>query len=211
LAKENDFVDIHGAIGTNGDSGLPICRIRVDQFMKELLEKLVEERGGTYDRKRFETPPIVQMKATVPLAEGEIRIDHHHRPAGDPENNHNEFIFRFLTRSELNWQVYLYPESWSDQVLKFLGSQDIQVGLPKLDPLFMIKSNQPDLLKSYLKNGPLCEYFEQVPQMEFRIRSENEQLQMEMRCVVNPPRPDHFDFLLKTFEVAIEQLWKIGV
>lgn len=179
--------------------------------MKDLLEQLAAQRGGSYEIKRFETPPIVQMKASIPFEEGTIRIDHHHRPGGIPESNHNEFIFRYLTPSSLNWQVYLYPEGWSDQVLKLLGSQDIQVGLPKLDPLFMIKSSEPDLLKKYLKKGPLCDLFVRLPKMEFRIRAENDQLQMEMRCVVNPPRDDQFTLLVKTFEAAVSQLNNIPV
>lgn len=177
--------------------------------MKDLLEHLADQRGGTYEKKRFETPPILQMKASIPFGKSEIRIDHHHRPGGTPANHHNEFIFRYLQPSLLNWRVYLYPESWSDQVLKLLGSQDIQVGLSKLDPLFMIKSSDPDRLKKYLKGGKLCDLFVLVPKMEFRIRAENEQLQMEMRCVVNPPRPDQFSILMETFETAVLQLANI--
>ena len=46
------------------------------------------------------------------------------------------------------FNFHLYPQDWVNEIGKLFGMEDIELGIPELDKAFIIKTNQPEKLRT---------------------------------------------------------------
>jgi hypothetical protein len=49
-----------------------------------------------------------------------------------------------------DFRLHIYPQDWVNEIGKFFGLEDVELGIPELDKAFIIKTNQPEKLKAIL-------------------------------------------------------------
>jgi hypothetical protein len=80
-------------------------------------------------------------------------------------------LTRFMSplKSFDDFRFSLHREDLLDDIGKFFGMEDIQIGYPEFDKEIVIKSNQPERIKDILASAQIREVIQSLPNFEFHI------------------------------------------
>lgn len=78
-------------------------------------------------------------------------------------------------------KIHLYRESFVSKLGKLFGGQDIQVGNPELDPLIIIRGDQPETVQDHLGRSEVVEALVAL----YQERPETVVNQISVRCSLN--------------------------
>lgn len=81
--------------------------------------------------------------AELQVGGAKARLQH----AKEGKRNVTEFTIHF---PDPRLRMEIYPQTVVEQVKKFLGMQDIEVGVPRFDELFIVQGNDSNLIREYL-------------------------------------------------------------
>lgn len=76
----------------------------------------------------------------------------------------------FLNPSKFYFSIY--RQGFFSEIGKFFGMQDIEIGDPAFDPAFIIKSNQPETIKTLLYSKEIKELMHRQPEITFESRDD---------------------------------------
>jgi len=117
---------------------------------QEAWKILSEEMGALYiDRGLFKGGPMVILN----YKNWEITLDVYTERTGGQNStstSYTRIAVPFVKLSDFNLTVY--PEKSIQKLTKRLGSQDIIIGIPEIDDMFMIKSNDSQKAKYVVTN-----------------------------------------------------------
>ncbi|KAA3439761.1 hypothetical protein [Rufibacter hautae] len=71
---------------------------------------------------------------------------------GGFESGISSTTFMAPVPAHVSLRFALHEQGWMDEVGKFFGMEDIELGYPDIDDAFIIKTNQPDTLKTLLSD-----------------------------------------------------------
>ncbi|WP_205504198.1 hypothetical protein [Rufibacter psychrotolerans] len=69
----------------------------------------------------------------------------------------------------------LHEQGWMDEVGKFFGMEDIELGYPDIDDAFIIKTNQPETLKSLLADPTIHDILLKHKSCELRLHEDHDE------------------------------------
>lgn len=77
--------------------------------------------------------------------------------SGVAADGHGETFSNFTSYlyGRNNFRFAIYPERWIDEISKYLGMQDVQIGFTEFDDKFIIKTNDEKLIANLLLDGQI--------------------------------------------------------
>lgn len=68
----------------------------------------------------------------------------------------------------------IHPEDWVSEIGKMLGMEDVELGFPRLDKAYIIKTNQPETLKALFADDDLRATLRKFADCDLRITTSHE-------------------------------------
>ncbi|GAA4371917.1 hypothetical protein [Hymenobacter koreensis] len=82
-----------------------------------------------------------------------FRLDLDIDPGGGFESGYAYTALTALVPGNLPLRFALHEQDWIHELGKLVGMEDVELGLPDLDPVFMVKTNDPELLRDLLADS----------------------------------------------------------
>lgn len=78
---------------------------------------------------------------------------------------------RFLVPLPTNpgLRFHIHPEDWISEIGKFLGMEDVELGFPRMDKAYIVKTNQPETLKALFANEEIRATVRKYADCDLRI------------------------------------------
>lgn len=113
---------------------------------------------------------VTQQNRTVYF---EIDID----LGGGFESGYETTKFLAPLHSHPTLRFHIHPEDWVSEIGKMLGMEDVELGFPRLDKAYIIKTNQPETLKALFANDEMRATVREFGDCDLRIitTKENDQ------------------------------------
>lgn len=71
-------------------------------------------------------------------------------------------------------RFHLHPEDWVSEIGKLLGMEDVELGFPRLDKAYIVKTNQPETLKALFANEAIRATLRKFADCDLRIVTHHE-------------------------------------
>ncbi|WP_066831756.1 hypothetical protein [Rufibacter ruber] len=95
---------------------------------------------------------LLSYSALVQLNDTQIYFDTDLDLGGGFEGGISSTNFMAPVPENVSLRFSLHEQGWMDEVGKFFGMEDVELGYPDIDEAFIIKTNQPDTLKQLLSD-----------------------------------------------------------
>lgn len=106
---------------------------------------------------------------------------------------------------QADFRFLITREGLLSEIAKLFGAQDIQIGDPDFDKLFMIKGNHEGLIKQMLQNAKIKQLLLAQPEVHFALTPENELLFAVPVIIKDIPRVKQlFELFTETLEFLCE-------
>jgi hypothetical protein len=138
------------------------------ETQEEIWRKLSEELGGQF----VNETGWRQDKVRVRHGEWSVILDF-----GSHRGYRYEAIytrFRGACANPDGFRVHVFRQELVHGLGRLLGMQDVRVGDPKLDPMFVIKTNDEGRVRRLMDDEPLRTLMQNEPDLEVTIRDRSE-------------------------------------
>jgi hypothetical protein len=115
---------------------------------------------------------LLQYSAQLTQAGQPIYFDIDIDLGGGFEGGISSTTFMAPAPSHVALRFALHEQGFMDEVGKFFGMEDIELGYPDLDNAFIIKTNQPDTLKSLLADPTIHQLLLKHKSCELRLHDD---------------------------------------
>lgn len=105
---------------------------------------------------------ITQKDRTIYL---EIDID----LGGGFESGYETTRFLAPLHSHPTLRLHIHPEDWISEIGKFLGMEDVELGFPRMDKAYIVKTNQPETLKALFSDEEIRGMIRKYADCDLRI------------------------------------------
>jgi len=102
-----------------------------------------------------QNPDLMQYRATIHQQNKEITLDIDIDLGGGFEGGYATTIFSAPFRNRDGFRFALHEESFFDDLGKFFGMQDVQVGYPDFDQKVIVKTTDESRIRTILTNDAL--------------------------------------------------------
>ncbi len=121
------------------------------------------------------------------------------------------FITTLPTQPALRFHIH--PEDWVSEIGKFLGMEDVQLGFPRFDKVYIVKTNQPETLKALFADDEIRATLRELEKCDLKLTTseENEVETTSLSLffesgITNPPVLQAIYHLMLTLADKIEKL-----
>ncbi|RNI31595.1 hypothetical protein [Rufibacter latericius] len=94
---------------------------------------------------------------------------------GGFESGISSTTFMAPVPSHVTLRFALHEQGWIDEVGKFFGMEDIELGFPDIDDAFIIKTNQPEVLKNLFADPFIHETLLKHRNCELRLNDDEDE------------------------------------
>ena len=71
-------------------------------------------------------------------------------------------------------RFHIHPEDWISEIGKFLGMEDVELGFPRMDKAYIVKTNQPETLQTLFSNEEIRATIRKYADCDLRIITSHE-------------------------------------
>jgi|SRR5688572_7147657 len=71
-------------------------------------------------------------------------------------------------------RFHIHPEDWISEIGKFLGMEDVELGFPRMDKAYIVKTNQPEILKALFSDEEIRATIRKYADCDLRIITSTE-------------------------------------
>lgn len=112
-----------------------------------------------------------EMSVIVPVKDSGWSLTYTMHPGKSGGHDHTTVETHYNPQGDFKFS--LYPEKWTDGLAKALGMQDIVVGHPEFDKLFIIKGNDEQRIIDLFQDAKLRQRFIDEPAMQVWAHTEH--------------------------------------
>lgn len=116
-----------------------------------------------------QTPDLLQYRATIHQQNKEITLDIDIDLGGGFEGGYATTIFSAPFRNPAGFKFALHEESFFDDLGKFFGMQDIQVGYPDFDQHIIVKTSDESRIRTILTDDTTREVLLSLKDFTFEV------------------------------------------
>lgn len=123
-------------------------------------------------------------------------------PGGNVEGGYEYTTLKAKLPSENDFEFIIQPEDFLNRIGKFFGGQDVELGYPEFDKNVLVKTNNPERLKSFFQDEKSRRIFTDLSGYSFGIVTANEArvLELQVQRVISGNDLKH------TFEAFLKAL-----
>lgn len=170
-------------------------RLRENKIQKELLQRIAAQYGGTYDPGTSRRTP----KSVISHQGHDVEV--YYRPRTRYKNACT--IAECGVFGKKDFEFYIYVKSILSDVAKLVGMQDVVIGQPVFDQKFIIKTNNPLLIKEFL-NPDVCKQILSLPKPHMAIKLNKGRLVFSVNEMFKDVRD--YDQLIGLTQKLVEEL-----
>lgn len=104
----------------------------------------------------------------------QILVDISKSPGGNVEGGYESSSIRAVLPADKGFEFIIYPEDFISRIGKVFGMQDVVLGYPEFDNNLIVKTTQPEKLKSLFTSPDTREVLQNLSGFAFKIEQEDE-------------------------------------
>jgi hypothetical protein len=178
-----------------------------------IFQRLANETNGEYIPPKYDK----SAKTEVIYGQWKITLDYFINYVTVGGQNHEKTYSRviFAYQAVDNFRFEIYNNGFVRSIEKFFGAQDIEIGRAEFDKKYIVKSNSPLKIKSFLQNEAIRKDIESLEEVNILISDQKgiweEKLperEFELSYFASKKIKDigEFKVLLSLFEKMIDEL-----
>ncbi|MGV3539745.1 MAG: hypothetical protein ACO1OQ_08040 [Rufibacter sp.] len=117
---------------------------------------------------------LLSYSALIQLQDSQIYFDTDLDLGGGFEGGISTTNFMAPVPANVSLRFSLHEQGWMDEVGKFFGMEDIELGYPDLDEAFIIKTNQPENLRQLLSDPTLHQLLLRHKDCELKLSEDSD-------------------------------------
>ena len=132
----------------------------------QVWRQLCNEMGGEFTDRTF----FRASKFSVRVKQWTITLDTYTSGDSDSSTTYTRMRAPYVNPDGFRFEVYRH--GWSSGVGKFLGMQDIEVGVPDFDADFVIKGNDESKVRQLFSNPRIRQMIQYQPSIHLQVKDD---------------------------------------